>query len=565
MRKFLAIGFVLIAFCITAQVKVDLIIEPSTAEIGETFEVTVTSTEIGTIDFSKIPDEFIQDYAIKQGSTHQSGPNGATVLHYYTISGVIKTPGNYTFGPVTLTEGNISHVSNTVTINISPKVKMIAGSVSKQQFRDAAFGIIEANKTTLYEGEPLLIRAKVYARYKPTHVQNYSPYTLRGAIVKHPMGGGSGLNALIERFRGEEFYALDYDKNVVFPSGVGRLTIEPYKLNLHQGYQNFHVLSSKLNITVLSLPANPPKDFIGAVGTFDVARVVKEKKFSQGDVIKMKVVVRGIGNLHNITVPQLKLPKGFTIYGDPIIDEDYTVGIRGAEGEITYEFNIEVTASGMTYLPATSITYFDPNLERYVTVETTSDSLDIKESKIFKNALANDNKNGRASELVVHEFNPRTDSGQHARGTVFGTPVFWGGVSIPLASAFLFLLFAKRKEGEDERNAAKIARNKHANEIQENLAATAQAVSLEDRSIFYASLEKTVRSVFAVMSTEDKVLSKQEMIDFAEKVNPEMKQNCIELFESSEIAKFSLGLNTDLRAEHLKLLEGVVRQMKQRK
>ncbi len=559
-------SFSIFAFASVAQNKVNLSVEPGTAEIGETFEVTVTSSEVGTIDFSKVPNEFIQDYAVKQGSSQQTGINGKTsVVYYYTISGAIKTPGNYTFGPVTVTDGNQSFVSNTAIINISPKVKMVAGTVTNQQFRDPAFGLIEVNKTTLYEGEPLLIRAKIYARYKPSHVQNYNPYTLRGAVVKHPMGNNTSVKTLVERYKGEEFYTMDYDKNIVFPSGVGKLTIEPYHLNLHQGYQNFRVFSSKLNITVLPLPANPPKDFIGAVGDFSVAREIAETNFKQGDVIKMKVVVKGTGNLHNITVPQLNLPKGFTIYGDPVITEDYAVGIRGTEGEVTYEFNIEVTASGKTVLPATTITYFDPQAERYITATTDSNSLNIESSPDFEIAQENDNTTDRASELIVQEFNPRSDNGTHHPGTLFGSGMFWGGISIPLASAFLFLLITRRKDDKEERTAAKLDKTRRSSAIQENLEATRKALTSAESDAFYSSLEKTLRSAFAGMSKEERVLSKNEIIDFANAIHPEIKKSVTQLFEACEIAKFSFGLDSDARQEHLKALEHILQQLKHRK
>eukprot|EP00353_Schmidingerella_taraikaensis_P005203 CAMPEP_0185593462 /NCGR_PEP_ID=MMETSP0434-20130131/71544_1 /TAXON_ID=626734 ORGANISM="Favella taraikaensis, Strain Fe Narragansett Bay" /NCGR_SAMPLE_ID=MMETSP0434 /ASSEMBLY_ACC=CAM_ASM_000379 /LENGTH=58 /DNA_ID=CAMNT_0028220047 /DNA_START=1 /DNA_END=173 /DNA_ORIENTATION=+ len=58
---------------------------------------------------------------------------------------------------------------------------MQGGQITSRQLRDPAFGTIEVNKTSLYEGEPLLIRAKIYARYKPTHINNYVAYEMDGA------------------------------------------------------------------------------------------------------------------------------------------------------------------------------------------------------------------------------------------------------------------------------------------------------------------------------------------------------------------------------------------------
>lgn len=568
MNRFVLISFLISAFSSVSQQKVDLSIEPATAEIGETFEITITSSIAGNIDFGNLPNEFLQDNTIRQGTQQQTDLSGNRyVAHYYSITGIIKKPGNYTFGPVIVTSSNKSYVSNTAVINISPKVKMKSGVVTNAQFRDPAFGVIEVNKTTLYEGEPLLIRGKVYARYNPSHINNYDSYDINGAIVKYPIGNGSSFKTRIVNFRGEDFYALDNDKNIIFPTGVGRVTIDPFKLNLHQGIQSFPIESSPLSITVLSLPPNPPKDFIGAVGDFSVSRKIPEKKFEQGDVIKMLVEVSGSGNLHNITIPQLNLPKGFTIYGDPVITENYSMGVRGSEGSITYEFNVEVTVAGKTSLPSMSITYFDPEQEKYIQVTTESDSLQIKASKEYEQFANDQNNEHRTEELIVQEFNPRENSGNVKPGDIYGTGLFWGGVSIPILSAFLFLFFIKGRENAEEKAAEKAKKTKRSSAINENLISARNAVSVSDSKAFYDALEKTLRSSFtgAMTNREAKILSKQEMIEFAQVVGVDFKTKVQKLLEECEIAKYSFGHHDDLRPVHLKELEEIVQQLSKKK
>lgn len=548
--------------------KVDLSIDPATAEIGETFEISITSTVTGNIDFGNLPDEFIQDYAVRQGTTQQRDMNGNVIIqNYYVFSGIIKKPGNYTFGPVSISTGNKTYVSNTAVINISPKVKMKSGVVSSKQFRDPAFGVIEVNKMTLYEGEPLLIRSKVYARYKPTHVQNYVEYGINGTIAKYPIGNSSSFKTTIERFRGEDFYAIDHDKNIVFPTGVGKTTIEPFKLNLHQGYQSFPLESSSLTVTVLPLPANPPKDFIGAVGDFTVSRRIPEKKFDQGDVIKIIVTVSGVGNLQNITIPQLNLPKGYTIYGDPVVDNDYSIGVRGAEGKITYEFNVEVSVSGQRVLPPMTITYFDPQREEYVQVSSKSDSLNVKPSKNFNPKPENSEDGSRSTELIVQEFNPRENSGSVEPGSIFGTGIFWGGVTIPVTTAFLFLFFMRTRENIEEKTAAKQVKNKRSGETNKLLSETKALLQSGESKTFYDSLEKTLRSGFAasIAKEEDEVLSKQEIIDHAASKSVDLKNKVIDLLGQCEIAKYSFGLENDQRNEHFKELELILQQLNKRK
>lgn len=549
-----------------AQNKVNLSINPGTAEVGETFEITVTSTKSGNVDFGNLPDEFVQDYAIQQGSSQFQAANGKmTVQHFYTISGIIKKPGNYTFGPVTVTSGNKTYPSNTVVINISQKVKMKGGQVSSRQLRDPAFGTIEVNKTTIYEGEPLLVRAKIYARYKPTHINNYQPYDMDGALLRHPLGSNNDLKTIVEQFHGENLYAIDYDKNILFPSTVGKVKIEPFKLSLHQGYQNFPLESSTMTVNILPLPGNTPKDFIGAVGTFDVSRELSETKFKQGDVITLTLKVSGVGNLHNITEPQLNLPKGFSQYGDPKINEEFSIGVRGSEGTITYEYHIEVIASGQTALPPTSITYFDPSLAKYITVKTSEDSLDITPSPtVVVNAA--DDANGRGSELIVQEFNPRKNGGSVAPGSFFGTALFWGGVSIPLSSAFLFLLLVKSRKQSEKRKEERQRKNAQSAEMSQKLQAVYTAFDSNDKVVFYDALDKALRTAYAVaMVRQDEIISKQDIMQHAASLDINLQEKTAALFSNIEVAKFSFGSDSVKQQEDLNLLEYIISALKVKK
>lgn len=567
MRFLLLIATLSSTFWLVAQDKVSLSINPGTAEVGETFEISVTSSKVGTIDFGTMPNEFLQDYAVQQGSSQHQDPSGKTVIqHYYTISGVIKKPGNYSFGPVTLTHGNITDVSNTVVINIRPKVKMKGGNISSRQLRDPAFGTIEVNKTNLYEGEPLLVRAKIYARYKPTHINNYVAYEMDGALIKHPIGHNQQLKTIVEQFNGENLYSIEYDKNILFPTSVGKVKIDPYRMNLHQGYQNFPLESGAVTINISPLPANPPNDFVGAVGTFTVKRELPEKKFNQGDVVTMIVTISGVGNLHNITAPHLNLPKGFTVYGDPVIVEDISIGVRGAEGKISYEYNIEVTAEGATSLPGTSITYFDPDVERYITTESGADSLDINPVDGIGDDIEDDKSDKRTDELIVQEFNPRSNTGHETLGTFYDSAAFWGGISLPIASAFFFLLFVKSRKQTEERKVEKQIKTAQSAALSASLLAVRAAASNDDSMAFYDALDKALRAVFAAhMKRSGEMVSKQEIFNHANSLDADLKEKTAALFENIEVARFSFGSDNHKRNEDLQTLETIVSSLKLKK
>ena len=191
------------------------------------------------------------------------------------------------------------------------------------------------------------------------------------------------LNDLLKVKR-KSFYAFEYDKKVIFPIGTGKFTIDPFKLMLRRGIEGLPITSASTAIEVKPLPGNAPKDFIGGVGNFTVSRTVDQTSFKQGDVFTLIIEVSGYGNLQNINEPKLNLPKGFVVYGDAVVKEDITFGSRGAEGKITYEYNIQVTNYGDLVFPATSLSYFDPNKEQYVQINTESTPLNVQKNSGFK-------------------------------------------------------------------------------------------------------------------------------------------------------------------------------------
>lgn len=561
--------FAFICFCLPmiglSQTKVELSINPSSVEVGETFQIIVSSNVYGTIDLDKLPDEFVQDIGITEESGQFTDANGKTTVVYSKIyTGRINKSGRFSFGPAYFTRSGKTNTSNSASITINPKVKMNSSSVSTQAFRNPAFGVIQVNKTRIYEGEPLLVRAKMYARYNPTHLKNYAEYQLPVTMTKYPIGPPNVFKTNREQFRGEDFTTVEYDKQVVFPTGSGNFTIEPFQVHLCQGYQSFLVTSKEFDVTIVPLPAYPPSDFIGAVGDFSVKRSLSKTKIKQGEIIQMIVTVSGLGNLHNITQPVLNLPPEFEVYGDPTISEHYTIGAHGAEGYISYEYNIEVTDFGTLYLPETSISFFDPNREVYVKEATESDSLSVTESKTYAADLKKSNDNSRLEELVIQEFNPREDSGSYEPGALFGSKIFWGGISVPLASAFLFLLFVKSREHSEEKAAIRKAKNQRSAYFSNALNEVRLASTQSDSAAFFIKLESALRTAITadMEIQEGMVLGKEELLKHMSSYGSDARQHVAELFEACEHAKYGFGADGAAKEDLMIDLEEIVKQLK---
>ena len=69
MKKYIVVILSLfVVLFANAQKKVHIELTPKNAEIGETFNITITSSVPGNLNFDNVPDLFIQDYNVQRGS-----------------------------------------------------------------------------------------------------------------------------------------------------------------------------------------------------------------------------------------------------------------------------------------------------------------------------------------------------------------------------------------------------------------------------------------------------------------------------------------------------------------
>lgn len=546
--------------------RVELIISPTNAGVGELLTITVKSTVQGEFDIDNLPASFVHGYEMMSGMESEMDYNTGTLTTYFYISqtGAIGKAGTYTIGPAYVNAGNRTFASNSVTVSIGNAALMNSSGVTASQLSDPAFGIIQTNKTSIYEGEPLLILAKVYAQFDPTHLDGYQPYSMNGVVDMHPIGSSNRINKTEERFKGMNLYAFEYDKNIIFPIGTGNFRINSYSMNLHQGMKGFMLTSSGATIEVKPLPGNQPADFIGAVGSFDIEMSIDEDEIDQGDVFKLTLVVSGSGNLQNILEPTPILPKGFLIYGDPIVEEQISYSTQGAIGEISYEYNIQVNKFGDLTLPATTISYFNIEQEEYVTVSTEEFEIKVTKNADFVVHEIDDANAENGTELIPTAELRRSQLAEN-NATLFGTPPFWLGVGTPLLSAFLFILFLKRREKSEEEIVVKQAVRSRHNEFSEHYAELKVLLLSSDDNAFYSKAEATLKKAFEkeMKISDDRILNRQEIIAFLESSNhTSLLEQVTDFLNKCEQFRFGFGANGSVKQELFAQLESILKSLK---
>jgi hypothetical protein len=498
MKLLLSIGSILsAAWCIAQTPKVVFSVEPRSVAVGEVVVLEIESTVEGDIEIDNLPSSFLQSQGMNSTMRTSIDMNTGKMVTYfqYLQAGVFSKAGKYTVGPVYIKQGNKTHKSNTVVVNVGQSSTMISSEITAQQLRDPAFGVIQTNKTSLYEGEPLLISAKVYTKFNPTYIDRYTGYSMKGVIDKHPIGNGVTKTSM-ETFRGMSLFTFEYDRNLVFPVGTGDFKIRSYSMSVYDDFRPFSLTSSSAVVTIKPLPSNAPADFIGAVGIFDIDRFVEVHNLQQGDVFKLKIVISGTGNLQNIQEPRPELPKGFVIYGDPTIEQNFSYTSEGADGSVSYEYNIQVNEYGELLLPPTSISYFNVEDEKYVTVKTGAEKISVKKNKNF--VVQSSEEDDASDEEKVDELAQlRTSNLVEAEDHLFGTALFWGGISLPLACAFLFLLFTRRKESAGEEMNMRHELRKMEQALVQDLAQLKIQIAKGEDSAAYANMDSMLRRAMA--------------------------------------------------------------------
>lgn len=448
--------FLLLLFTLVSQVSiaqkpvVALTSDKKEVGVSEHMGFTITSNVEGSmkIDF---PVEFEVDLNVMHGMEQKMDPSGKIKTYYYMQqTGSFKKEGTYSFYAYT-TYRNKVYRSNKITI----KVNEASEDDNKVNSNDPVFGFIQCKKTSIYEGEPILLKAKVFSYINIEYLEGYSDFKADLSMEEHAFPNGR-VEVEQTRVNGKDALVFEYGKQLLIPVGTGKCHIKPYEMALRCHGSLFsktiRFRSSGLTINIKPLPGNAPKDFIGAVGEYRLSQKNPTKEVKEGEVFTLELIVSGVGNIHNSNAPKLKLPKGCSIYGDPERIEDIEFTESGAEGMITYRFNIQVLEDHDLAFAAPSISYFDPEKERYISIKGNAFHINVIPDKSFNPVVLSDPTAGTHTDMV--DLKTQQTKNSETKTSSSSKSKFWVGIVAPtslLGLLFLFLAVRKRKKKETEK------------------------------------------------------------------------------------------------------------------
>jgi len=420
---------------------IKLEVTPNTANLGESITVSVKSNIRGSISVN-YPSQFKHGYNVMSGMSEEYDNISGKInrISYMSEAGKIDQAGNYTFGPAIIRSGGKTYKSNTVkvtvkTINNTPAQKENA-KINAKQYKQPAFGIIEQSKREIYAGEAVLLNAKVYSQVNPTQLENYKTFSFDGTAEKHQLADmNDQITVTDTHLNNTYYYTFSCDKQIIFPSGKGIFKINPFELSLFSGFESIDVTSSEATLKINPLPQPTPATYTGIVGNLALSSKLEATSYKQGSVLQFKLIFTGTGNMQQIHIPSLKLPKQFSLYGDPVTKEDIEFTEKGATGTVIYTYNIQCLDAGQYTLPIQYLSYFDPIKQTYTTLQTEALNLSIEADAVFA---------GQQRKNISGTMTIREDSISDSEKTNFWQSILsWIGVISLLVLSAVMLLRSK--------------------------------------------------------------------------------------------------------------------------
>jgi hypothetical protein len=274
--------------------------------------------------------------------------------------------------------------------------------------------------------------------------------------------------------------------------------------------------------------------------------------------------VNGVGNIHAITSPKLNLPKGMTQYGDPIITEDYSFGISGSEGKVTYKYNVQIVGAGTFNFPGISISYFDVSKQQYVSIKTSNEKLNVlSDSKFASSKITDETKPIENNEIGMD--NSLNSKIEEDKKPFYKSSIFLFAVCSPLVFGFLFLVMKKRKEKGREEFDKSEKFKVFKTESNQYYKKAVEECKNKNEGEFYHAIQFAILSGCCFMLKNDEVLTldKKELFDKLNenRISIELLDEIKSIFQSCESARYGMGLESGNQELILKMTKNCLDQL----
>jgi len=261
-------------------------------------------------------------------------------------------------------------------------------SPARKTSADTVLVKAELDRSSAYPGQQVTLAYRVYTQVGISGVQLQESPPLSGFWVedlevdKNPKGTPQVIN-------GREYLGFAVKKQALFATGAGKLKIPSsiFAISAETGGNLFGVFgraetlyrkTQELSLDVKPLPAEGrPANFNNAVGTFRLSSSVDKNQVATGDAVALQVKLEGKGNLKMISDISLPALPDLTVYSSRHTDNVRPASGDQIGGDKTWEFVLVPKAPGRQTIPPVAFSFFNPEQDRYETIETSAIDLAV--------------------------------------------------------------------------------------------------------------------------------------------------------------------------------------------
>ncbi len=310
-----------------------------------------------------------------------NGQTSSTITHHFSVTP--QRPGVYTIPTLSVEIDGTVYNSQPLKLTVSqPNTPSQADMNSGSEVAFAK--VVMPTADHLYVGQATSAELQIWLR---DDVQNFGNLQMTGLPAD-----GFNVGKLTERPRhrtqaGNRVYTIIPIAIPLTAIKSGTLTLGPltaqmvivlpgrsgqggdpfFRQFFNTGEQKQITLTTDTNsIEALRLPANPPAGFTGAIGRFKMTVTEGPTNVAAGDPITLRVRLEGQGALDTISLPDFSNWNGFKSY--PATSKTEYSDQQAQAGVKTFEQIVTPQNPEVKELPAFSLSYFDPELRAYQTL-----------------------------------------------------------------------------------------------------------------------------------------------------------------------------------------------------
>ncbi len=330
---------------------------------------------------------------------------------------------------------------------------------------DEVFVSAEVDRTSPYQGQQVTLSYHLYTQVGVTGVQLKESPPLTGFWVEeldvppNPTGTRKVIN-------GREYLDFVIGKRALFPNTAGKLKLpeSTFAISAKSAGDFFGIFgqtetlyrkTKELTLDVRPLPAQGrPADYANAVGSFNLTSNMDKAEVATGEAVTLRIKLSGRGNLK--MVPDINLPAlpDFTVYSSKRVDNVRPLEGNQIGGEKTWEYVIVPKAPGAQTIPPLSVSYFDPEHEKYETVTAPSLKLEVTRGATDAGAITSlsgfSKQNLTRQGTDINFIKLSAGALDTAAEPLYRTPLFYVLILVPVALNVGLLLYQREQAKQSE-------------------------------------------------------------------------------------------------------------------